>query len=358
MIGFLLSQLVSSATGTTVDLEHHETPIIQGSSATETDAAVVALHYSTANVPLCTGVLVASSVILTAAHCIAPVAGPLNAPSSIELDGGARVPTTWVEVHPDFERHDLEADLALVGLAWPVDVAPMPLVEHVDASWIGRSLRWVGYGASEPGGLAGLGTKRFANVPVASVGDTKLTSVAASCNGDSGGAVVDESTSTLVGIISSGTGGCNAFSRATRVDAHAAWIRARIDAGGATCEQDGRCALACANDDLDCSCVADGVCAPCAGVDADCRHVGDECDRDEQCSTGASCGLGVCRSRCASSIAACTDEEVCDGPAERRLCWPTAVGCQAAPASMLPMSLVLIFGAGWRRRASNKRRVR
>jgi hypothetical protein len=354
MIALLISQLVSSTSGP-VELAHHETPIIQGSSSTTADPAVVALHYPIAGVPLCTGVLVTSSVILTAAHCVAPRAGALEPPSSIELDDGARISTTWVEVHPDFERHDLEADLALVGLASPVNIAPLALVDHVDASWLGRSLRWVGYGASEPGGLAGLGTKRFANVPVAGVSDSKLTSVAVSCNGDSGGAVVHESA--LVGIISSGSAGCSAYSRATRVDVHAAWIRARVDDDRAACDRDGRCALGCATEDVDCSCVTDGVCAACAGVDADCRAVGDECDRDQQCASGAACAHGECRSRCDSS-AACTTDEVCDGPEERQLCWPAAAGCQVAPAPLLPMSLVLIFGAAWRRRVSNKRRVR
>lgn len=357
MLAFLLSQIVTSATGT-VEIEHHDA-IIHGSSSTDvTDAPVVALHYPASEMPLCTGVLVSSSIVLTAAHCVAPLAGALYPPTSIELDNGARVSTTWVEVHPDFERHDLGADLALVHLASPVDVAPLPLVEHVDASWVGRSLRWVGYGASEPGGLSGLGTKRFASAPVANIGDTKLTSAAVSCNGDSGGAVVDESTSTLVGIISSGAAGCSTYSRATRVDIYAAWIRARIDDDVATCEQDGRCSLACAVDDLDCSCVADGVCAACAGVDADCRAAGADCERDEQCSSGAACGNGVCRSRCESSAATCTDDEVCDGPEERRLCWPAAVGCQATPPAGLLMSLVLIFGAGLRRRSHTERRHR
>lgn len=86
---------------------------------------------------ICTGVLVAPDLVLTAAHC---VRGAADQPSSIRFEAG------WGSGHPEIQRRgakvvlpgseDLDEDVALVVLDRPITVetaAPLPLATPSEA---------------------------------------------------------------------------------------------------------------------------------------------------------------------------------------------------------------------------------
>lgn len=85
----------------------------------------------------CTGVLVAPDLVLTAAHCLVTRAGGLARPESLRFLLGYRLgeyaalgQVASVRVAPGFDaarRGPVEADWALLRLAAPLPVAPLPL---------------------------------------------------------------------------------------------------------------------------------------------------------------------------------------------------------------------------------------
>lgn len=201
-----------------------EQAIVGGQMANPMDyPSVVALEDTPGNW-FCTGTLVTSEWVLTAAHCVAdgPTTG-LHArfgdPDVNDAAGGTVVAISEVHPHPDFDWKAWDNDIALVRLATPVTThAPTPI--HRDVVLAATPVIDVGYGVADNndngGGLLRSVDKvtadcAGANDPTVS-GDVLVCMDASdgrgSCFGDSGGPTFMRANGSLVvaGVTSGGTG--------------------------------------------------------------------------------------------------------------------------------------------------------
>lgn len=239
--------------------------------AGEPEPAALAVAVFTRPVPsltVCSGVLVAANVVLTARHCVAALTAPSGrsfcGPTGVR--GGAARPASSLGVTTDAEVTDRSvrrsvkrvhllpdeapegdvalcgADLALLELDAPLDVPP--LVPRLDEPpQVGEPLRVLGYGR-DGRDAARSGTRQTSQpTPVLGLGGVvgddgtvfldprEVLLGPAACDGDSGGPLLDAARR-VVAIVSHGKtvddeATCGEGGH-TRVDAHAAWLRATV----------------------------------------------------------------------------------------------------------------------------------
>ena len=181
----------------------------------------------------CTGSLVAPRVVLTAGHCLEAVANAVVIGS--DATKGVRVGVVARVKHPQYTGEGKDFDFAVLVLERDVtEAAPLPRSHTaLDASFVGRPVRHVGFGVTSEIGSAGEGTKRTVTYSVTQVDATKIysgKSTQNTCTGDSGGpalAVVDaEGTDErIVGVVSDGPD-CHSTGWDDRVDVQgvASWL--------------------------------------------------------------------------------------------------------------------------------------
>src|SRR5581483_7418408 len=268
------------------------------------DPAVVALEPAQ-----CTGTLVASRVVLTAAHCLwGRDPAQLTAVFGADVHGrGRRIAVIDGRLAPDWSPTTQENDLALLLLAEPAaGVAPVPLLRSaIDDHLLGATLRLVGFGQDR---RKESGTTRLVAYLATTIVDGG--GPAMTCLGDSGGPALLAlgGTEYLAAVTSRGDAACRLFAVRTRVDPYVAgFIQPYIDATqpgaarlGDPCAYPAQCATGlCRPADDDparrfCSarCAGDGECPPamtCVG--GRCAHrppspgaLGAPCDRDGDCA--------------------------------------------------------------------------
>lgn len=220
-------------------------PGIVGGAPTDGDLPVVAI-LDQDGTPFCTGTAIGPRTVLTAAHCVAGtrVADRIFVGADVAAPG-IEVAVAWVEAHPAYDPATLQADVGLIRLAGDVDADTLPFSRApLSEAWIGRELRFVGFGHERSAPPGGAGTKRHVTQPILELGDADFVYDEATCHGDSGGPALarDGEEEVVVGVVSSGAPGCRHYGRAARVDVHAGWIDERLHAA----EPPGGCATSAA----------------------------------------------------------------------------------------------------------------
>jgi secreted trypsin-like serine protease len=198
----------------------------------------------------CTGTLVATNVVVTAAHCVRGECcqrvfiGPdVDSPTD-----GAVVNVEHAEMYPEYNPTAAPYhDVAVLILADDVQGVAPRTIASPDALEGEPSVRIVGYGTTNVAGTAGYGRRRQVDVPLASndlpLGQDPTVEFVAgqpllekdSCNGDSGGPAYVERDGEwlLMGSTSRGVTGkrnCGDGGIYTRVPEFATWIRS-VDGG-------------------------------------------------------------------------------------------------------------------------------
>ena len=235
-------------------------PIINGQPANAAHhAAVVSLHSRSGNSVdpsiFCSGTLIASSVVLTAGHCVTAGFSSTISPSGLaiyvgdspETDSQASFfPVSEIALHPDYSSLPSN-DIALVRLSVAVrgvaPVTPLPQAKGFTNSDVGSlNLNFAGFGVNEFGRS---GTRLQTNGTLGGLGCSvsgcqgtpsnfeRATQISytqfstAVCSGDSGGpAFVNRGGVIYVGGITSyGDQRCTRYGASTRVDAYQTFIQ-------------------------------------------------------------------------------------------------------------------------------------
>ena len=269
-----------------------ETSSIVGGETDTGDPSVVAVYAEQpgqAGGFLCTGSVIAPTVVLTAAHCVSESeTGPgatftvLTSPN-INRNGGGALAVREVHANPLWSAKRLAGghDQGIVVLAEPTALAALPINRTpLPSSLRGQAVRIVGYGLNDADAQSGAGVKRQAMTNLAAI-QANLIAVGDSrrgtCNGDSGGPAFMSlnGTETIVGTTSYGNADCSDGGYDARVDTDLAFIDGYVQ---------GACAPTCAGR----ACGGDGCGGTCGACDP-----GQLCTEAGTCSVVTdACGAG------------------------------------------------------------------
>lgn len=259
--------------------------IVDGERTSNDEPAVVAVLNRFGG--LCTGTLIAPRVVLTAKHCVQnPGASGPNAPSAFIIGIGDNINrltqtfgATDVVTTPGVytDRGGLGGalvgvDVALITLASPASITPIPVHRGAATDLVGDTMRAVGFGQI-PSGSAGV--KYRTTTRVSGLMGGVIYTPPAICQGDSGGPLLTLD-GEVAGVASFGSGGCGSgINGYNRVDLYLEMIDEAVRASG-VCVGDGT--EVCDGEDNDCDDL----------FDEDCTPIGGACAADDEC-VGTTC---------------------------------------------------------------------
>lgn len=282
-----------------VDLGLDRSAIVGGTMDTG-DPAVVAFAVGAQGqyAQFCTGTLVGSKTVLTAAHCVNSYGASYdyyvlfgtqawNPSSTVKVVSQTKNPNYNGSSY-DFGVLQLERN---VTQTTPIELNPTPL----SSGDVGRPIRHVGFGVTDAAGNGG-GLKRQVTYDVREVRSTTIESGSAgkqTCGGDSGGPAFMVTTGSaaerVAGVVSYGDQDCNQFGVDVRVDVSLNWIKGVMNQWEApTCAKDGKCLAGCAPIDQDCACAADSRCT------AECLVLSEDADCPKDCGLTGVCSQAAC----------------------------------------------------------------
>ncbi|HEY4057305.1 MAG TPA: trypsin-like serine protease, partial [Kofleriaceae bacterium] len=236
----LVSALFACACVAAPDVSSDELAIIGGEASTGNSAVVMLVGYPPDKSVLqsCTAVLVAPTVLLTAAHCVdatdhpSYIYGIFPGDDATQYDTLVKLiphllPVTAVHPHPSYTPtadFSMDYDIATVELQDALPVAPLPMrTTAVTPALVNTPATIIGYGQTT---YMQFNQKRYQAMTVVTAveGDTIVVgdNVKRSCLGDSGGPAIIGGE--VTGIDSYGPTGCNAAAHYRRVDSYASFI--------------------------------------------------------------------------------------------------------------------------------------
>lgn len=200
----------------------------------------------------CGGTLVAPDAVITAAHCVeGQTISELTAVvgrEDLTTSDGQRAGVSQIIIHPDYDSHVNDADIAVLLLTDVVNEQPIGYLSNANATlaWPGVTATVLGWGTTREGGLT-VTNLREVQVPIVSNqsanasnsydGQISPTMLPAgqqsggidSCQGDSGGPLIVRDASDnpqLAGVVSwgEGCGRANKYGIYSRVSSFAPWI--------------------------------------------------------------------------------------------------------------------------------------
>ena len=219
----------------------------------------------------CSGALVAPDLVLTAAHCEAPV--------SVQVAGSEHA-VVQVHVAPGFDADPAgsDHDLALLRLDGTVPAVPLSFATAGGEVDLGSPVTFAGFGTAGSPDAAAVGSGEVVGLRARSF---DVAGESSACEGDSGGPVLADGV--IVGVVSAGQGGVGCFETtiATRVSAQVDFLASFVDvvpvaaSDTATIVPGGRTNLTLraqdtAGEELDFSIVEPGIFTPskqCHGTD-------------------------------------------------------------------------------------------
>jgi len=183
---------------------------------------------------ICTGTLVGTHTVLTAAHCVVQEDQPpytLRPQQGFSHNGQAYpIPAVSVVYHPAYDGKIFDNDVAVVRLSQDLPIPPVLVAKT--APTVGEKIEIVGYGVTSDD-ANDFGTKRRASNTIGQVGPTQYIFYGASgnigsqCYGDSGGPsfAVRGGKELQIGVHSWGPGTCGTAEHDARADAFYGWIK-------------------------------------------------------------------------------------------------------------------------------------